>query len=331
MANHNCEEGTIISSAVAIDKDKNSQFAVKWAIDNLMSKDKRIILVHVTGTPNSNLQDGIPREGRALTQAETQQLFLPYRSLCARKGITVKEVVLHDKDIAGALTEYIIANSIKTIVLGASSHGAISRMVQSLTSVRIGVISSRPSSGHCTMENGADGATSSWKKNTSPLNNRDYLQTNTSKRPARGKILLQNSEEISESIHMVQSERRNESENPTPVESAAGEETSLDACWSKFSYQTDFIRCSGFIVGCYSCIPAFHVELIPLVRSCVVVDLLVPGSSRCVLEDDRLATVLLFPAVLVVAAMRRVNSYHTFMILWNRWVELSLLRVEMSG
>ncbi|XP_073139207.1 U-box domain-containing protein 35-like isoform X2 [Henckelia pumila] len=127
MANRNCEEGTTISSAVAIDRDKNSQFAVKWAIDNLMSKDKRIILVHVSSQPNFHLQDGAPKEARALTQAETQQLFLPYRSFCARKGIIAKEVVLRDLDIAGALTGYIIANSITTIVLGASSRGAISR------------------------------------------------------------------------------------------------------------------------------------------------------------------------------------------------------------
>lgn len=33
--------------AVAIDKDKGSQAALKWAVDNLLSKGKRVTLIHV--------------------------------------------------------------------------------------------------------------------------------------------------------------------------------------------------------------------------------------------------------------------------------------------
>lgn len=42
------DEGSYISTVVAIDRDKNSQHAVKWAVENLKLKDDRIILVHVT-------------------------------------------------------------------------------------------------------------------------------------------------------------------------------------------------------------------------------------------------------------------------------------------
>ncbi|KAL6559986.1 hypothetical protein OROGR_005103 [Orobanche gracilis] len=125
--NSSQEGGSIIpTTAVAIDKDKNSQFAVKWAIDKLRLKDKRIILVHVR-TQNSFDSKDVPKEGREPTPAETQQLFLPYRSFCARKGIRAKEVILQDPDVARALAEYISINSITTIVLGASSRGAIVR------------------------------------------------------------------------------------------------------------------------------------------------------------------------------------------------------------
>ncbi|XP_075493091.1 U-box domain-containing protein 35-like isoform X1 [Primulina tabacum] len=256
---------TIISSAVAIDKDKNSQFAVKWAIDNLMLKDNRLILVHVSSQPSFHLQDGMIKEGRALTQAETQQLFLPYRSFCARKGIIAKEVVLRDLDIAGALTEYIMANSITTIVLGASSRGAISRAFRNtdvpssigksapdscsvytvskgkVLKIKSGSEPSTPTSATSSMPHNVfsphcpDSAKfrpqGSWKsavsefsfndgsKNTSPLNSRDYLQTTPSKRFMRSKIPLQNSEESSGSVHTAQWEKRNESKNPTYVES----------------------------------------------------------------------------------------------------------------
>ncbi|CAA0814605.1 Protein kinase protein with adenine nucleotide alpha hydrolases-like domain [Striga hermonthica] len=119
------ESRIIIPTAVAIDKDKNSQFAVKWAIDKLRLKDKQIILVHVR--THYSLDSSAPKEGREPTQAETQQLFLPYRSFCARKGIRAKEVILQDHDVARGLAEYISISSITTIVLGSSSRGAIVR------------------------------------------------------------------------------------------------------------------------------------------------------------------------------------------------------------
>ncbi|KAL3618218.1 hypothetical protein CASFOL_038539 [Castilleja foliolosa] len=118
------QEGRNSSTAVAIDRDKNSQFAVRWAVENLYLKDKTIILVHVISTQRSlQPQD----EPRIPTHTERQQLFLPYRGFCARKGIRATEMILHDLDIACALSEFISANSIKTLVLGASNRSAISR------------------------------------------------------------------------------------------------------------------------------------------------------------------------------------------------------------
>lgn len=34
-------------AAVAIDKDKGSQYALKWAVDNLLGKGKSVTLLHV--------------------------------------------------------------------------------------------------------------------------------------------------------------------------------------------------------------------------------------------------------------------------------------------
>lgn len=33
--------------AVAIDKDKGSQFALRWAVDNLLSRGQTVVLIHV--------------------------------------------------------------------------------------------------------------------------------------------------------------------------------------------------------------------------------------------------------------------------------------------
>ncbi|XP_020550499.1 uncharacterized protein LOC110012158, partial [Sesamum indicum] len=121
---YSSEEGAL-STVVAVDKDKNSQFAVRWAVENLRPNNRQIILVYVcTQQQNLRPQDG---EARSLNQAELQQLFLPFRGFCARKGIRGKEVVLHAVDVTTALCEFISANCINTIVLGASSRGALAR------------------------------------------------------------------------------------------------------------------------------------------------------------------------------------------------------------
>ncbi|PRQ51443.1 putative rossmann-like alpha/beta/alpha sandwich protein [Rosa chinensis] len=133
---------------VAIDKDKHSHFAVKWAVDNLI-KTSKCILIHVR---NKSLHPrrypslryhhhrtrhrdtlyipdaaAIPKEGRPPTEAELQQFFLPYRGFCARKGIIAMEVVLHDIDVPSALVHYIIHNAISNIVVGASHRNALTR------------------------------------------------------------------------------------------------------------------------------------------------------------------------------------------------------------
>ncbi|KAJ9692024.1 hypothetical protein PVL29_011223 [Vitis rotundifolia] len=68
-----------------------------------------------------------PKGGRPPTETEMQQLFLPFRGFCARKGIEAKEVVLHDLDIASALVDYISNNSVGNIVVGASNRSVLTR------------------------------------------------------------------------------------------------------------------------------------------------------------------------------------------------------------
>ncbi|KAH0982386.1 hypothetical protein GBA52_009563 [Prunus armeniaca] len=96
---------------VAINKDKNSQCAVKWAVDNLLGdKNAHCTLIHVRS-------HSFHHHGRPPTEAELQQFFLPYRGFCARKGIVAKEVVLHDIDVPNALVDYVVRNSICNILL----------------------------------------------------------------------------------------------------------------------------------------------------------------------------------------------------------------------
>ncbi|GAB2223593.1 hypothetical protein Droror1_Dr00017734 [Drosera rotundifolia] len=116
----------INSTIVAIDKDKNSQYAVRWAVDHLLTTTQLIILVHVR---HKNFQYQVPGvvdvSSTGSTDADVQQLFMPYRGYCARKSIQLKEVILEDADVAKALVDYINSNCIANVVVGASSRNAL--------------------------------------------------------------------------------------------------------------------------------------------------------------------------------------------------------------
>lgn len=119
------------STAVAIDKDKNSQFAVKWAIDHLLNNNQNILLIHVVNRYMQNQGSGSNEAAleayRESTDAEIRQLFLPYRGFCARKGVQLKEVVLDDYDVSRAIVDYLNNHYVNNIVVGTSTRNALTR------------------------------------------------------------------------------------------------------------------------------------------------------------------------------------------------------------
>ncbi|XWS18844.1 hypothetical protein CRYUN_Cryun32bG0079800 [Craigia yunnanensis] len=124
-------EETSAFTAIALDKDRNSQLAVKWAVDNLLNTGSKCFLIHVR-SQSLHPQDfeAAPKEGRPPSEAELQQFFLPYRGYCARKGIQSHEVVLHDIDVPSALVDFINNNNIGNIVVGASSRNVLTRKLR---------------------------------------------------------------------------------------------------------------------------------------------------------------------------------------------------------
>ncbi|KAL5999154.1 hypothetical protein ACLOJK_040604 [Asimina triloba] len=139
--------------AVAIDKDKNSQHAVKWAVDHLLlNNPNHIALIHVrnkAAAQGFTMLEQNPDANREQLDAEIQQLFSPYRGFCARKGVCMwfdlfarsderyvqmREVVIDDVEIARALSEFITNNSVSNLVVGASNRNAITKQVPHLSS-----------------------------------------------------------------------------------------------------------------------------------------------------------------------------------------------------
>uniref|UniRef100_A0A6N2L6P5 RING-type E3 ubiquitin transferase n=1 Tax=Salix viminalis TaxID=40686 RepID=A0A6N2L6P5_SALVM len=121
MASNATADSLFNATSVAIDKDKNSQHAVRWAVDNLASNSSVLVLIHVK---HKNHQYQVVNGPDA---DEAHQLFTPYRGYCARKGVRLKEVVLDDIDVARAVAEYINVNLIGNIVFGASGRNVLTR------------------------------------------------------------------------------------------------------------------------------------------------------------------------------------------------------------
>ncbi|KAJ1425717.1 UspA [Sesbania bispinosa] len=117
--------------AVAIDTDKGSQNALKWAIDNLLTKGATVVLIHVRhksasfsgSTPRAG-KNGIGEQGSLVCKDpddHTKEIFRPYRVFCARKDIQCKDVVLEDVDIAKGLIEYVSQAAIEHLVIGSTN------------------------------------------------------------------------------------------------------------------------------------------------------------------------------------------------------------------
>ncbi|XP_076901898.1 U-box domain-containing protein 52-like [Bidens hawaiensis] len=117
--------------AVAIDKDKYSQHALKWSIEHLLNRGQTVVLIHVIRkTPPTDYDAGGGIDAsdatKQLREKQTRDLFLTFHCFCTRKEIQCLDVVLEEPNIAKALTEYASYAAIEILVLGAASrHGFI--------------------------------------------------------------------------------------------------------------------------------------------------------------------------------------------------------------
>ncbi|XXG70959.1 hypothetical protein AAC387_Pa07g0318 [Persea americana] len=126
-------------TVVAIDKDKGSQHALKWAADRLVKKGETIILLHVNTKSNtipnpmgsrvsmSDVHDNVASAYKSEMQAQNKEFFLPFRCFCTRKGVQCKNVVLDNPDVPKTIIEYVSQNGIENLVLGACSRSVFLR------------------------------------------------------------------------------------------------------------------------------------------------------------------------------------------------------------
>ncbi|KAJ6732642.1 hypothetical protein OIU74_004567 [Salix koriyanagi] len=120
--------------AVAVDKDKGSQNALKWAMENLLSKGQTVVLIHVFSKSSSSsfvAGHGAAGDyfspGKQHLEKMAKDLFLAFRCYCTRKDVHCLDVALESTDIAKAITEYVAHAAIETLVLGTPSRSGFMR------------------------------------------------------------------------------------------------------------------------------------------------------------------------------------------------------------
>ncbi|KAL5825737.1 hypothetical protein ACOSQ3_021800 [Xanthoceras sorbifolium] len=183
--------------AVAVDKDKSSQNALRWAVENLLTRGQTVILIHVlhksSHSGHSQVSDGNGAlQHKQQLEKLTKDLFLTFRCYCTRKDVNCLDVVLEESDIAKAITEYVSHCAIENLVLGAPSrHGFIRRFKADIPSC-----ASKVAPDFCTVYVVSKGKVSSVRNAsrsapfTSPLLNQLKRQNSQCETPQRHSITL---------------------------------------------------------------------------------------------------------------------------------------------
>ncbi|XP_058722324.1 U-box domain-containing protein 52-like [Vicia villosa] len=156
--------------AVAIENNKTSQHAAKWAVENLLPKDQCLYLIHVKQKINSSSSVSSSSSNSDINDdtfdSESKDLFDSFRVFCNRKSIQCREVLLEDADISKALIDCISTHCIELLVLGASSRGGIVRRFRT-TDVPTTVSKAAPT--FCTVYIISKGKISTVRSATAPI------------------------------------------------------------------------------------------------------------------------------------------------------------------
>ncbi|CAD5173155.1 unnamed protein product, partial [Musa acuminata subsp. malaccensis] len=129
--------------AVAIDRDKNSQGAFRWALDNVVTRGQTLTLVHVNTKPSSMLSFAwrihvgmvFVVSTHAISNYDAaniiKEVFVPFRCFCTRKNVQCNDVILDDTDVAKAIVEFVLRSAVGKLVIGSSPKGGFVRSFRS--------------------------------------------------------------------------------------------------------------------------------------------------------------------------------------------------------
>ncbi|KAG6522781.1 hypothetical protein ZIOFF_019936 [Zingiber officinale] len=111
---------------VAMDRDKSSQNAFKWALDNLVTAGQTLTLLHI----NTKTSMGQEDEANYIANI-TRDIINPCKCFCARKDVQCKEIIVKESDVAKAIIDFVSNIVVEKLVVGASPKGGFVRAFRS--------------------------------------------------------------------------------------------------------------------------------------------------------------------------------------------------------
>ncbi|CAN1185756.1 U-box domain-containing protein 35 [Linum perenne] len=112
--------------ALAVDKDKSSINALKWAITHIVTRNETLRLLHVKDrSPSGQAAWGIDQEQ---IDAQISEMLLSMKCYCQRKQVNCETLILEDNDVAKAIVDYINQYGVKILIMGTPNKIGISRL-----------------------------------------------------------------------------------------------------------------------------------------------------------------------------------------------------------
>ncbi|KAK4757927.1 hypothetical protein SAY87_019228 [Trapa incisa] len=102
--------------AVAIDRNRGSQQALKWTIHHLLQQGQTVHLIHVSTKPQASGDE---------LESQAKELLAPFHCICTSKDIQCKDIILENTDIPKALIGYVSNNAMEHLVMGAPRIGLL--------------------------------------------------------------------------------------------------------------------------------------------------------------------------------------------------------------
>ncbi|KAK3152155.1 hypothetical protein QOZ80_2BG0155160 [Eleusine coracana subsp. coracana] len=108
-------------AAVAVDGDRGSQYALKWAADHILSRTRSFFLLHVRRKHTSLHGHGGKQFAISHVQDDVAATF--------HAQLQCRETILDGADVSKAIVDFVASNNIDKLVLGASSRNAFTRLM----------------------------------------------------------------------------------------------------------------------------------------------------------------------------------------------------------
>ncbi|KAG8069774.1 hypothetical protein GUJ93_ZPchr0006g44860 [Zizania palustris] len=135
-------EGGKVVAAVAVDGDRGSQHALKWAADHVLPRAHPFFLLHVRRKPTSlqaaggkqfstlHVQDDLAVSLLDQMDRQTKDLLFPFQCFCSRRGLQCREIILDGTDVSKAIVDFVAHQNVDKLILGASSRNAFTRTIR---------------------------------------------------------------------------------------------------------------------------------------------------------------------------------------------------------